>query len=77
MDKKLTIFFASVEERDVRYLRLCFYRCTGGLKALPFPEELGKRLLLSGIGFGFGPTLTARFPGAVRSSRIPLTQIRS
>lgn len=40
-DKKIDYILRTVEERDVRYLRLCFTDVLGGLKALSIsPEEL-------------------------------------
>lgn len=50
-DKKIDYILRTVEERDVRYLRLCFTDVLGGLKALSIsPEEL-EEAFVEGIGF--------------------------
>ena len=44
-DKKIDYILRTVEERDIRYLRLCFTDVQGNLKALSIsPEELEEAL---------------------------------
>lgn len=50
-DKKIDYILRTVEERDIRYLRLCFTDVQGNLKALSIsPEEL-EEAFVEGIGF--------------------------
>ena len=50
-DKKIDYILRTVEERDIRYLRLCFTDVLGNLKALSIsPEEL-EEAFIEGIGF--------------------------
>ena len=50
-DKKIDYILRTVEERDIRYLRLCFTDVLGNLKALSIsPEEL-EEAFVEGIGF--------------------------
>ena len=49
-DKKIDYILRTVEERDIRYLRLCFTDGLGNLKALNLSEEL-EEAFVEGIGF--------------------------
>ena len=76
-DKKIDYILRTVEERDVRYLRLCFTDVLGGLKALSIsPEEL-EEAFVEGSCFVRLQRLTALLPrSSPIFSRSPM-QIRS
>ena len=74
-DKKIDYILRTVEERDIRYLRLCFTDVLGNLKALSIsPEEL-EEAFIEGIGFdgssvdGFGVSRCRNVSGTAVGKR--------